>query len=174
MARDLVIAKQKEAMQAGLPVPSEEEIIANSLPGFPQPQTVPLNQQAFDADADIPYYPEGRGPEYVSTLLTMAAPIGVCKLYPQCDRGIRPGQVLRIGFDQNDMFVKLGDDHLLMEKGQPLPFDEEAASAYLKACCDAHGTVCVYVGIGDGEGTGQAWGCDLSYDYVKINAEYTT
>ena len=27
---------------------------------------------------------------------------------------------------------------------------------------------------GDGLGSGQAWGCDLSYDYVKINAEYTT
>ncbi|MEM1426443.1 MAG: bifunctional ornithine acetyltransferase/N-acetylglutamate synthase, partial [Cyanobacteria bacterium P01_H01_bin.130] len=25
-----------------------------------------------------------------------------------------------------------------------------------------------------GPGTGTAWGCDLSYDYVKINAEYTT
>ena len=27
---------------------------------------------------------------------------------------------------------------------------------------------------GDGLLSGQAWGCDLSYDYVKINAEYTT
>lgn len=27
---------------------------------------------------------------------------------------------------------------------------------------------------GDGPGSGMAWGCDLSYDYVKINAEYTT
>jgi len=27
---------------------------------------------------------------------------------------------------------------------------------------------------GNGPGRGQAWGCDLSYDYVKINAEYTT
>ncbi|MBR1611729.1 MAG: bifunctional ornithine acetyltransferase/N-acetylglutamate synthase, partial [Methanobrevibacter sp.] len=25
--------------------------------------------------------------------------------------------------------------------------------------------------LGDGEAT--AWGCDLTYDYVKINAEYT-
>ena len=25
-----------------------------------------------------------------------------------------------------------------------------------------------------GTGSGLAWGCDLSYDYVKINAEYTT
>jgi glutamate N-acetyltransferase/amino-acid N-acetyltransferase len=34
--------------------------------------------------------------------------------------------------------------------------------------------VVVTVLIGDGRGTGTAWGCDLSYDYVKINAEYTT
>ena len=30
------------------------------------------------------------------------------------------------------------------------------------------------VQVGSGSGTGRAWGCDLSYDYVKINAEYTT
>ena len=34
--------------------------------------------------------------------------------------------------------------------------------------------VCITVHVGDGTGTGKAWGCDLSYDYVKINAEYTT
>ena len=27
---------------------------------------------------------------------------------------------------------------------------------------------------GDEPAEGKAWGCDLSYDYVKINAEYTT
>jgi glutamate N-acetyltransferase/amino-acid N-acetyltransferase len=32
----------------------------------------------------------------------------------------------------------------------------------------------IIVTVGNGAGTGQAWGCDLSYDYVKINAEYTT
>ena len=34
--------------------------------------------------------------------------------------------------------------------------------------------VCITINVGDGAGTGKAWGCDLSYDYVKINAEYTT
>ncbi len=34
--------------------------------------------------------------------------------------------------------------------------------------------VVISVCIGDGKGTGTAWGCDLTYDYVKINAEYTT
>jgi glutamate N-acetyltransferase / amino-acid N-acetyltransferase len=37
-----------------------------------------------------------------------------------------------------------------------------------------HGTVSIKVGVGKGPGKGMAWGCDLSYDYVKINAEYTT
>lgn len=32
----------------------------------------------------------------------------------------------------------------------------------------------VFVTVGKGPGKGMAWGCDLSYDYVKINAEYTT
>jgi glutamate N-acetyltransferase/amino-acid N-acetyltransferase len=32
----------------------------------------------------------------------------------------------------------------------------------------------IRVSVGSGPGIGVAWGCDLSYDYVKINAEYTT
>lgn len=32
----------------------------------------------------------------------------------------------------------------------------------------------ITLNVGDGPGKGLAWGCDLSYDYVKINAEYTT
>lgn len=34
--------------------------------------------------------------------------------------------------------------------------------------------VSIEINVGDGPGKGKAWGCDLSYDYVKINAEYTT
>ena len=30
------------------------------------------------------------------------------------------------------------------------------------------------VDLGAGDGTGQVWTCDFSYDYVKINAEYRT
>ena len=44
-----------------------------------------------------------------------------------------------------------------------------AAGDYLKPA-----TVAIQVAVGTGPGTGQAWGCDLSYDYVRINAEYTT
>ncbi|NEQ19602.1 MAG: bifunctional ornithine acetyltransferase/N-acetylglutamate synthase [Microcoleus sp. SIO2G3] len=34
--------------------------------------------------------------------------------------------------------------------------------------------VVISVTLGNGSSSGIAWGCDLSYDYVKINAEYTT
>ncbi|PWA92700.1 arginine biosynthesis bifunctional protein [Artemisia annua] len=78
-----------------------------------------------------------------------------------------------IPFDSNALRIALGDI-LLMEGGQPLPFDRSAASNYLKEAGDAHGTVKIQISIGDGPGAGTAWGCDLSYDYVKINAEYTT
>lgn len=80
-------------------------------------------------------------------------------------------------FDSEQLQIKLGD-FLLMEQGQPLPFDRAAASAYLKqkAAGDylKDDTVSIAVSVGNGVGVGRAWGCDLSYDYVKINAEYTT
>ncbi|CAN6442535.1 unnamed protein product [Victoria cruziana] len=78
-----------------------------------------------------------------------------------------------IPFNPNELRISLGKI-LLMEGGQPLSFDREAASAYLKQAGDTHGTVHIHITIGKGRGSGRAWGCDLSYDYVKINAEYTT
>ncbi|AFZ03812.1 bifunctional ornithine acetyltransferase/N-acetylglutamate synthase [Calothrix sp. PCC 6303] len=90
-------------------------------------------------------------------------------------------------FDQEQLRIQLGN-FLLMDHGQPLPFDKGAASAYLKEIAEPYTAVAagngkpqsvnnpvvVKVSLGNGKGTGKAWGCDLSYDYVKINAEYTT
>ncbi|CEJ46597.1 bifunctional ornithine acetyltransferase/N-acetylglutamate synthase [Umezakia ovalisporum] len=94
-----------------------------------------------------------------------------------------------VNFEQDNLQIKLGD-FLLLENGQPVPFDRAAASAYLKqTAADSSlprdpsnnfswqrtdNPVIIAVTIGNGHGSGQAWGCDLSYDYVKINAEYTT
>ncbi|MBE9079126.1 bifunctional ornithine acetyltransferase/N-acetylglutamate synthase [Romeria aff. gracilis LEGE 07310] len=98
-----------------------------------------------------------------------------------------------VPFEQDNLRIQLGDI-LLMENGQPLPFDRVAASQYLQQQAD-HSThamtqqikagsadaaaalaqpVQVTLSLGMGAGQGTAWGCDLSYDYVKINAEYTT
>jgi glutamate N-acetyltransferase/amino-acid N-acetyltransferase len=35
-------------------------------------------------------------------------------------------------------------------------------------------TVRIVVDLNHGEGTAIAWGCDLTYDYVRINAAYRT
>ncbi|KAG0496798.1 hypothetical protein HPP92_001489 [Vanilla planifolia] len=78
-----------------------------------------------------------------------------------------------IEFDPSELHISLG--HIrLMHNGQPLPFDRVAASNYLKQAGDSHGTVEINVSVGHGNGISKAWGCDLSYDYIKINAEYTT
>jgi len=65
-----------------------------------------------------------------------------------------------------------------MAAGQPLAFDRPAASAYLKArAAGAYlvdDTVAIRLRVGDGPGSGSAWGCDLSDQYVRINADYTT
>jgi len=82
-----------------------------------------------------------------------------------------------VAFDQENLRIQLGD-FLMMENGQPLPFDRVAASNYMKAAAAGEylkgDTVLIQVSVGNGNGSGKAWGCDLSYDYVKINAEYTT
>ncbi|XP_048503990.1 arginine biosynthesis bifunctional protein ArgJ, chloroplastic isoform X1 [Beta vulgaris subsp. vulgaris] len=78
-----------------------------------------------------------------------------------------------IPFNLNKLQISLGDI-VLMNNGQPLPFDRAAASKYLRKTGEEHGTVEMHISVGDGPGEGKAWGCDLSYDYVKINAEYTT
>ena len=82
-----------------------------------------------------------------------------------------------ISFDLGDVALWLGS-HQLMQAGQPLDFDRKAASAELRAC--AQGTYlkndCVRIGlvVGDGSASAKAWGCDLSDQYVRINADYTT
>ncbi|WP_445637759.1 bifunctional ornithine acetyltransferase/N-acetylglutamate synthase [Nostoc sp. DSM 114161] len=82
-----------------------------------------------------------------------------------------------VPFEQENLQIKLGN-FLMLENGQPLPFDRAAASTYLKRAAKGaylqEDTVLISVSVGNGHGVGKAWGCDLSYDYVRINAEYTT
>lgn len=78
-----------------------------------------------------------------------------------------------ISFDPIELDISLGIVSL-MKNGQPLSFDRATASGYLRQAGDVHGTVEIHISVGTGLGSAKAWGCDLSYDYVKINAEYTT
>lgn len=62
--------------------------------------------------------------------------------------------------------MKIGSIALL-NNSEPTDFNEEEATAYLQA-----DTIDIYVDLHLGEGSGKAWGCDLTYDYVRINASY--
>lgn len=34
--------------------------------------------------------------------------------------------------------------------------------------------ITIVIKMAEGDGNGRAWGCDLTYDYIKINASYRT
>jgi glutamate N-acetyltransferase/amino-acid N-acetyltransferase len=60
-------------------------------------------------------------------------------------------------------------DLALVRDGQPLPADEARARAILE---QPEVEITVDLGVGDRSAT--VWTCDLSYDYVRINAAYRT
>jgi glutamate N-acetyltransferase/amino-acid N-acetyltransferase len=57
----------------------------------------------------------------------------------------------------------------VFSRGAPAPFDAAALSQAMRA-----EEVRIDVDLGGGDGTARAWGCDLTPEYVRINAEYTT
>ena len=53
--------------------------------------------------------------------------------------------------------------------GVPLPFNEEKAKKIL-----SYQEVTIYVSLNEGEAQATCWGCDLTYEYVRINGDYRT
>lgn len=53
--------------------------------------------------------------------------------------------------------------------GSGVPFSEDEAKKVL-----SQGEIEVLISLGDGNGKAVAWGCDLTYEYVKINGDYRT
>ena len=49
------------------------------------------------------------------------------------------------------------------------PYSEDEAAKVL-----AEHDILVKVDMGTGDASAKAWGCDLTYDYVKINGDYRT
>jgi glutamate N-acetyltransferase/amino-acid N-acetyltransferase len=65
--------------------------------------------------------------------------------------------------------VSLAIQGVEVYRGGPVSFDEAGLSKAL-----AQEEVRIAVELGLGEASATAWGCDLTEDYVRINAEYTT
>ena len=82
-----------------------------------------------------------------------------------------------VAFDPGAVALWLGE-HQLMAAGQPVAFDRAAASTYIRDRAAAaylqDDTVLIRLNVGSGPGQGRAWGCDLSDQYIRINADYTT
>src|SRR5687768_11739843 len=69
--------------------------------------------------------------------------------------------------DPNRLAVRIGP--LTVYDGAPIGFDERSASRALRGK-----VVQIGLHLGLGTGSGMAWGCDLSAEYVAINSEYRT
>jgi glutamate N-acetyltransferase/amino-acid N-acetyltransferase len=73
-----------------------------------------------------------------------------------------------VPFDPDQVSIWLGDLRVAAE-GAGLAFDEGRAQEILEGR-----EVMVTVDLDQGDAQGLAWGCDLSYDYVRINGNYRT
>ena len=66
-------------------------------------------------------------------------------------------------------FVNGKGEVLVCENGAGVDFSEEAAKEIL-----LEKEIEIRISLGDGDASATAWGCDLTYDYVKINGDYRT
>lgn len=88
------------------------------------------------------------------------------------------GRVLcAIGYSKADVdvskvrvsFKSKKGEILVCENGAGVEFSEEKAKEIL-----LEDEIEINVSVGDGNFSSTAWGCDLTYDYVKINGDYRT
>ena len=86
------------------------------------------------------------------------------------------GRVLcAIGYSGADVDINKVDVDFVSSKGSVpvcrqgsgIPFDEDTAKVVL-----LEDEILIKVTLGDGNASATAWGCDLTYDYVKINGDY--
>lgn len=69
--------------------------------------------------------------------------------------------------DQSNLEITLQGTRVF--RGTPMEFEEEAVSRAMEA-----EEVVIEVDLAAGDAKGTAWGCDLTAEYVRINADYTT
>ncbi len=66
-------------------------------------------------------------------------------------------------------FKSVKGEIAVCKNGAGIDFSEEIAKEIL-----LEREIEILVGLNDGNGSAVAWGCDLTYDYVKINGDYRT
>ncbi|MBQ1401133.1 MAG: bifunctional ornithine acetyltransferase/N-acetylglutamate synthase, partial [Firmicutes bacterium] len=70
--------------------------------------------------------------------------------------------------DKVDVTFKSAKGELpVLKDGTPTGFDEDKALEIL-----GEDDIYITADLKEGAASGKAWGCDLTYEYVKINGEY--
>ncbi len=88
---------------------------------------------------------------------------------PNWGRFVSAAGYAGVPFEEEQLSLWLGD-MLLYEGGVPRPFDAAAASSYLKKNRSVH----LRLRFTLGAGRATVWTCDLTHEYVTLNADYTT
>jgi len=99
------------------------------------------------------------------------SPLVKCALFgadPNWGRIVSAAGYAGVPFEPDDVRLDIGEIRVF-QGGVPVDFDRDAAVAYMKGA-----DLRIALSVGNGPGRAVLWTCDLSYDYVRINAEYTT
>jgi glutamate N-acetyltransferase/amino-acid N-acetyltransferase len=88
---------------------------------------------------------------------------------PNWGRFVSAAGYAGVPFEETHLSLWLGE-FLLYDNGRPLTFDSAAVSGYMKANREL--TLRLTFTLGSGRCT--FYTCDLTYDYVRLNADYTT
>ena len=105
----------------------------------------------------------------ISSTLTKAAIFGADANWGRvlCAMGYSGAQ-----FDPDKVdvhFASAAGDIAVCEKGRGLNFDEDLAKKILM-----EHDVEIHITMGEGNAVCTCWGCDITYDYIKINGDYRT
>jgi glutamate N-acetyltransferase / amino-acid N-acetyltransferase len=93
----------------------------------------------------------------------------ICGGDPNWGRFVSAAGYSGVIFDEKDLSLWMGDLPLY-RNGSPLPFDPATASAYLRKNREVH--LRLRFTLGSGRCT--FYTCDLTAEYVRLNADYTT
>jgi glutamate N-acetyltransferase / amino-acid N-acetyltransferase len=77
-------------------------------------------------------------------------------------------------FDPGNVEVWIGDAQVAVRGSIPIEFFEPGSLVDRAKAAMKEPEIQIRVSLGDGPGRSKALGCDLSYEYVRINGEYTT
>jgi glutamate N-acetyltransferase/amino-acid N-acetyltransferase len=88
---------------------------------------------------------------------------------PNWGRVVSAAGYAGVPFDEEDLSLWI-NGVAVYQKGTPVPFDEGALSQMLKAARPVH----LRLAFRSGTAVARFWTCDLSAEYVRLNADYTT